>query len=149
MRKRMNRGETFYFSYSLIERYLIQEDETQRDGLILGRERTFSNKIIKILHDSFKGIQDGNYKEVCDRIEAASLPKDSREMVYLTLNLYLKAFHAAIPRDLIKDKDDLKNIETDRRKLKRLTEIFDDLKDIEMIIQKDEKKLEELTKSFV
>ena len=70
-------------------------------------------------------------------------------MIYLTLNLYLKAFHAAVPRDLIKDKDDLKNIEADRKKLKELTETFDDLKNIKMMIQEDEKKLERLTETFV
>ena len=78
MRKRMNRDETSYFFYSQIERYLMIEDETRISPLILGAYRVSSNKIIKILHDSFKGIQDGNYKEACDRIEAASLPKDSK-----------------------------------------------------------------------
>lgn len=85
------------------------------------------NRIKKLLYNSFKGIDDGNYEGVHSCLKEETRKPSLREykdMIYGVLDAYLKAYRAIIPLDVTENYEDLRGVEIDRKTLAELVESF-------------------------
>ncbi len=117
------KDDKFWENYNIIKGTKKLMESAEKD-------KTFNKNEIKIiqqiLYNSFKGIQNGDYQKVYFKLgkDFGSLKSDMRDLIYNTLNAYLKAYPITIPCNLWETTHSLKNMEIDKEALEKLVESY-------------------------